>query len=321
MHASFRKQNGFAKYTFTKKNIDHQNLIYHQIWHSGFNRLTRPAKIYICLTQVICWTILLRFSLPLVTNTDLICNLDNLKAQETPGKERKSKRIAFALKVPGVSSAEGYCSFLARTWVMFRPKTSTSWTGWRPKSDLRRVDILEHFGWLGFWFWGVVQGVINVCYRPRVRLCGEERARLGRATATAEESRPPTSGTVPPQSVQPLQGAGSLNLLAVSYPLPALKTSTIQKHVRRKFLTHWKIQLALRWVVLVPFLLAQALLPTSTSMPTEEHPTSTLEAVLNIFLERPKSKVFWIGIFFSEINLLHLSLFFATLSSKFWQTA
>ena len=48
-----------------------------------------------------------------------------------------------------------------------------------------------------------------------------------------------------------------------------------------------------------------------------EHPTSTLEAVLNIFLERPKSKVFWIGIFFSEINLLHLSLFFATLSSKF----
>ena len=141
---------------------------------SGFNRLTRPAKIYICLTQVICWTILLRFSLPLVTNTDLICNLDNLKAQETPGKERKSKRIAFALKVPGVSSAEGYCSFLARTWVMFRPKTSTSWTGWRPKSDLRRVDILEHFGWLGFWFWGVVQGVINVCYRPRVRLCGEE---------------------------------------------------------------------------------------------------------------------------------------------------
>ena len=124
---------------------------------------------------------------------------------------------------------------------------------------------------------GVVQGVINVCYRPRVRLCGEERARLGRATATAEESRPPTSGTVPPQSVQPLQGAGSLNLLAVSYPLPALKTSTIQKHVRRKFLRHPKIQLALRWVVLVPFLLAQALLPTSTSMPTEEHPTSTLE--------------------------------------------
>ena len=234
---------------------------------SGFNRLTRPAKIYICLTQVICWTILLRFSLPLVANTDLICNLDNLKAHETPGKERKSKRIAFALKVPGVSSAEGYCSFLARTWVMFRPKTSTSWTGWRPKSDLRRVDILEHFGWLGFWFWGVVQGVINVCYRPRVRLCGEERARLGRATATAEESRPPTSGTVPPQSVQPLQGAGSLNLLAVSYPLPALKTSTIQKHVRRKFLRHPKIQLALRWVVLVPFLLAQALLPTSTSMP------------------------------------------------------
>ena len=128
-----------------------------------------------------------------------------------------------------------------------------------------------------------MQGVINVCYRPRVRLCGEERARLGRATATAEESRPPTSGTVPPQSVQPLQGAGSLNLLAVSYPLPALKTPTIQKHVRRKFLTHWKIQLALRWVVLVPFLLAQALLPTSTSMPTE-HPTSSLEAVLKHFL-------------------------------------
>ena len=74
-----------------------------------------------------------------------------------------------------------------------------------------------------------MQGVINVCYRPRVRLCGEERARLGRATATAEESRPPTSGSVPPQSVQPLQGAGSLNL-AVSYPLPALKTPTIQKH-------------------------------------------------------------------------------------------
>ena len=73
-----------------------------------------------------------------------------------------------------------------------------------------------------------MQGVINVCYRPRVRLCGEERARLGRATATAEESRPPTSGSVPPQSVQPLQGAGSLNL-AVSYPLPALKISTIQK--------------------------------------------------------------------------------------------
>ena len=127
-----------------------------------------------------------------------------------------------------------------------------------------------------------MQGVINVCYRPRVRLCGEERARLGRATATAEESRPPTSGSVPPQSVQPLQGAGSLNL-AVSYPLPALKISTIQKHVRRKFLRHWKIQLALGWVVLVPFLLAQALLPTSTSMPTE-HPTSTLEAVLKHFL-------------------------------------
>ena len=127
-----------------------------------------------------------------------------------------------------------------------------------------------------------MQGVINVCYRPRVRLCGEERARLGRATATAEESRPPTSGSVPPQSVQPLQGAGSLNL-AVSYPLPALKTPTIQKHVRRKFLRHPKIQLALRWVVLVPFLLAQALLPTSTSMPTE-HPTSTLEAVLKHFL-------------------------------------
>ena len=84
-----------------------------------------------------------------------------------------------------------------------------------------------------------MQGVINVCYRPRVRLCGEERARLGRATATAEESRPPTSGSVPPQSVQPLQGAGSLNL-AVSYPLPALKISTIQKHVRRKFLRHPK---------------------------------------------------------------------------------
>ena len=127
-----------------------------------------------------------------------------------------------------------------------------------------------------------MQGVINVCYRPRVRLCGEERARLGRATATAEESRPPTSGSVPPQSVQPLQGAGSLNL-AVSYPLPALKTPTIQKHVRRKFLRHQKVQLALRWVVLVPFLLAQALLPTSTSMPTE-HPTSTLEAVLKHFL-------------------------------------
>ena len=66
-------------------------------------------------------------------------------------------------------------------------------------------------------------------------------------------------------------------------PTGAQKTPTIQKHVRRKFLRHQKVQLALRWVVLVPFLLAQALLPTSTSMPTE-HPTSTLEAVLKHFL-------------------------------------
>ena len=54
---------------------------------------------------------------------------------------------------------------------------------------------------------GVVQGVINVCYRPRVRLCGEERARLGPATSGTAESAASHSFL---QSVQPL--SGSLNL-------------------------------------------------------------------------------------------------------------
>ena len=52
-----------------------------------------------------------------------------------------------------------------------------------------------------------MQGVINVCYRPRVRLCGEERARLGPATSGTAESAASHSFL---QSVQPL--SGSLNL-------------------------------------------------------------------------------------------------------------
>ena len=159
---------------------------------------------------------------------------------------------------------------------------------------------------------GVVQGVINVCYRPRVRLCGEERARLGPATSGTAESAASHSFL---QSVQPL--SGSLNLGFNSTRTSPQNRNT-KKHVLPKNFASPKKWYSLGRMDLPLVSTALPLLPTSQLQFATQ--LQLYKQSWNIFLEIHKGSILLYR-FFSRINLLHLSLFFATLSSKFWQTA